>query len=39
MALLKKKEESKYLNITLTDNNSEALKKYAEIWSGIKDKW
>ena len=28
---------SKYLNITLTDSNSKVLKKYAEIWSGIKD--
>ena len=31
------KEGSKYLNITLTDSNSKALKQYAEIWSGIKD--
>ena len=31
------KEESKYLNITLTDSNSEVLKKYADVWSGIKD--
>ena len=30
-------EGSKYLNITLTDSNSKVLKKYAEIWSGIKD--
>ena len=30
-------EGSKYLNIALTDNNSEVLKKYAEVWSGIKD--
>ena len=35
---LPKKEESKYLNISLTDSNSEVLKKSAEIWSGIKDK-
>ena len=28
---------SKYLNIALTDSNSEMLKKYAEIWRGIKD--
>ena len=28
---------SKYLNIALTGNNSEVLKKYAEIWKGIKD--
>ena len=31
------KEESKYLNIALADSNSEVLKKYAEVWSGIKD--
>ena len=31
------KEGSKYLNITITDSNSEVLKKYAQIWSGIKD--
>ena len=31
------KEGSKYLNIALTDSNSEVLKKYAEIWSGIID--
>ena len=30
-------ERSKYLNITLTDSNSKVLRKYAEIWSGIKD--
>ena len=27
-----KKDGSKYLNIDLTDNNNEVLKKYAEIW-------
>ena len=37
MASLKKKG-CKYLNITLTDSNSKGLKKYADIWSGIKDK-
>ena len=31
------KEGSKYLNLAFTDNNSEMLKKYAEIWSGIKN--
>ena len=31
------KEGIKYLNIFLTDSNSEVLKKYAEVWSGIKD--
>ena len=34
---LKKKEENKYLNIALTDNNSQVFKKYAEVSSGIKD--
>ena len=28
---------SEYLNIALTDSNNEVLKKYAEVWSGIKD--
>ena len=31
------KEGSKYLNFAFTYSNSEVLKKYAEIWSGIKD--
>ena len=31
------KEVNKYLNIALTDSNSEVLKKYVEIWIGIKD--
>ena len=31
------KEGSEYLNIFLTDSNSEVLKKYAEVWSRIKD--
>ena len=30
-------EDNKYLNIFLTDNNNEVLKKYAEVWSKIKD--
>ena len=34
---VEEKEGSKYLNISLTDGNSEVLKKYAEVWSGIKD--
>ena len=34
---IEEKEGSKYLNITLTDSNSKVLKKYAEIWSAIKD--
>ena len=28
---------SKYLNIFLTDSNSELLTRYAQVWSGIKD--
>ena len=35
MALSKKKKE--YLNTALTDSNREVLKKYVEVWSGIKD--
>ena len=31
------KEGSKYLNISLTYNNSDVLMKYADVWSGIKD--
>ena len=31
------KRGNKYLNIAFTDSNSEVLKKYAEVWSGIKD--
>ena len=34
MVLLKKK---KRINISLTDSNSEVLKKCAEVWSRIKD--
>ena len=34
---MNKKKGSKYLNIALTDSNSKVLKKYAEVWSGIKD--
>ena len=33
---IEEKEGSKYLNFAFTDSNSEVLKKYAEIWSGIK---
>ena len=32
-----KKNEDKYLNIANTDKNSEVLKKYAEVWNGIKN--
>ena len=31
------KNGDKYLNIADTDRNSEVLKKYAEVWNGIKD--
>ena len=34
MDLLKK---NKYLNIGDTDRNSEVLRKYSEVWNGIKD--
>ena len=34
---VEEKEGTKYLNISLTDSDSQVLKKYAEIWSGIKD--
>ena len=34
---IEEKEGSKYLNIGSTDSNSEVLKKYEEVWSGIKD--
>ena len=31
------KNGDKYLNIASTDRNSEVLKKYSEVWNGIKD--
>ena len=34
---IEEKRGNKYLNIAFTDSNSEVLKKYAEVWSGIKD--
>ena len=34
---VEEKEGDKYLNIALTYSNSEVLKKYAEVWGGIKD--
>ena len=39
---IEEKEGNKYLNPAFTDNNSEILKKYAELWDGIKShikKW
>ena len=35
--LIEEIEGSRYLNISLIDSNSEVLKKYAEVCSGIKD--
>ena len=34
---IEKNEGSKYLNFAFTNINSEVLKKFAEIWSGIED--
>ena len=34
---VKEKEGDKYLNISVSDSNNEVLKKYGEVWSGIKD--
>ena len=34
---IEEKEGDKYLNIALTDKNSEVLRKYSEVWNGIKD--
>ena len=34
---IEEKEESKYLDIASTDNNSELLKQYEDVWSGIKN--
>ena len=34
---IEQKDGNKYLNIALRDGISEVLKKYAEIWSGIKN--
>ena len=31
------KRGNKYLNIAFTDSNNEVIKRYAELWSGIKD--
>ena len=35
---IEEKEGNKYLNFAFVDSNSEVLKKYAEIWSEIKNK-
>ena len=34
---IEEKERDKYLSIASTDRNREVLKKYSEVWSGIKD--
>ena len=34
---IEEKKGDRYLNIALTDSNTEVLKKYAEVWSGFKD--
>ena len=34
---IEEKEGDKYLNIARTDRNSEVLRKYSEVWGGIKD--
>ena len=36
-AFTEEKNGDKYLNIALTNRNSEVLKKYSEVWNGIKD--
>ena len=35
--VIEEKNSDKYLNIADTDKSSEVLKKYSEVWSGIKD--
>ena len=35
---IEEKEGSKYLNISLRFNNNDVLVKFAEVWTGIKDK-
>ena len=34
---IEEKTGNKYVNIAFTDSNNEVLKKYAKVWSGIKD--
>ena len=34
---IEEKNGDKYLNIASTDRNSELLRKYSEVWNGIKD--
>ena len=35
--LIEEQKFDKYLNISNTDRNSEVLKKYSEVWNGVKD--
>ena len=37
VSMKKKRRGNKYLNIAFIDSNNEVLKKYTEVWSGIKD--
>ena len=34
---VEEKDSSKYLNVALTDYNNNVLKKYLEVWKGIKN--
>ena len=34
---IEEQQGNRYLEIAFTDSNNEVLKKYAEVWSGIKD--
>ena len=34
---IEEKRGNKYLNIAFTDGNNDVLKKYAEVWSRIKE--
>ena len=34
---IEEKDGSKYLNVALTDYNNNVLKKYSEVWKGIKN--
>ena len=36
-SFIEEKNGDKYLNIASTDRNSEALRKYSEVWNAIKD--
>ena len=37
VGFIEEKEGDKYLNFAITGRNSEVLRKYSEIWNGIKD--